>query len=244
MPFFIISLLIQVALVIHIVKTGRNTTWIWIVVMLPLAGSIAYFILEVLPELSNSRTGRRAGRKVRSSLNPNKDISSAARQYSMSDTVENSIRLADECLRKGLFVEARELYQKCLKGLHADDPNLMFGLAKSEFGAENYYETKEILDKLIALNPDYKNQDAHLLYARALEKLGDLDGAKHEYEALHDYYSGPEASYYYAVFLKSQNQMEQAQKILLEIMNTAKYSGKHYSTLHKETLKMVKSELS
>ena len=49
MPLFILSILIQVALVIHIVKTGRSTTWIWIVVMLPVAGSIAYFVLEGLP---------------------------------------------------------------------------------------------------------------------------------------------------------------------------------------------------
>ena len=37
MPLFILSILLQIALVVHIVRTGRNTTWIWIVVMLPLA---------------------------------------------------------------------------------------------------------------------------------------------------------------------------------------------------------------
>ncbi|PCK07520.1 MAG: hypothetical protein COA42_13985 [Alteromonadaceae bacterium] len=32
MPLFILSLLFQVGFVIHIIKTGRSTTWIWIVI--------------------------------------------------------------------------------------------------------------------------------------------------------------------------------------------------------------------
>ena len=64
----------QVALVVHIIKTGRDTKWVWIVVMLPLAGSIAYLLLEVLPDVSNTRAGQAAGKKVKSVVNPNKDI--------------------------------------------------------------------------------------------------------------------------------------------------------------------------
>ncbi len=55
MPILILSAILQVALVVHIIKTGRSTTWIWIVVMLPLAGSIAYLLLEVLPDLMAGR---------------------------------------------------------------------------------------------------------------------------------------------------------------------------------------------
>ncbi len=243
MPFFILSLIIQVAFVIHIVKTGRNTTWIWIVIMLPMAGSIAYFILEVLPDLTNSRAGRSAGRRVTTAINPNKGLKQAAHQYSISDTVENRLRLADECMAKGRYQDAKTLYEKCLMGVHSDDPTSMVGLAKAEFMLGNYPQTKSILDRLIKENPDYKNQDAHLLYARALEALGDESGALHEYEVLHDYFSGPEASFYYGLFLKSQNQHEEAQGIFNEIIKKANLSSKHYSVLHKDILKRTKNEV-
>ncbi len=243
MPFFILSLLIQVALVIHVVKTGKNTTWIWIVVMLPLAGSIAYFVLEILPELTSSRAGRSTGRKVRSAINPNSDINAAAREYAQSDTVANSVRLAEECCNKAMFLQAKELYLKCLTGIHASDPALMFGLAKSDFGLNNFSETKATLDKLIQLNPEYKNQEAHLLYARALEMLTDVTAARHEYETLQAYYSGPDACYFYGVFLISQGQLEQGREVLQGVLEKADHAGKHYQSLHKEILKKVKASL-
>ncbi|MGQ8366686.1 tetratricopeptide repeat protein [Glaciecola sp. 1036] len=244
MPFFILSILIQVALVIHVVKTGRNTTWIWIVVMLPVAGSIAYFILEVLPELTNSRAGRNAGRKVGAVINPNKGFNQAAHNFSVSGTVDNTKRLADECMAKGLYSDAKTLYEKCLVGIHAKDPSAMVGLANAEFMLGHYAKTKTLLDDLIASNPNYKNQDAHLLYARTLEALDEVTGALHEYEVLHDYFSGPEASFYYALFLKKQNQKETANEIFSQIINKAKMSGKHYSSLHKDILKRAKNELA
>ena len=74
MPLFILSIIMQVALVLHIVKTGRNTTWIWIVVMLPLAGSIAYLVVELLPDFFGSRAGRNATRSIPKVVNPNREL--------------------------------------------------------------------------------------------------------------------------------------------------------------------------
>lgn len=243
MPFLVLSILIQVALVIHILKTGRNTIWIWIVVILPMAGSIAYVLIEVLPDLLNTRSGRQASRKIRSIVNPNQGLNLAASNYSMSDTVENSMRLADECLEKGMFQDAKDLYIKCLKGIHSDDPVIMYGVARCDFALENYQQAKETLDKLIELNPDYKNQNAHLLYARSLEKIGDLISAQHEYETLHSYFNGPEANYYYAMYLKSQNRSEEAKTILSEIVEKSKLSGRHYNSLYKDLIKNAKTQL-
>jgi hypothetical protein len=204
MPFFVLSIILQVALVLHIVKTGRNTMWIWIVVMLPFAGSVAYLIVEVMPGLLGSRSGRHAVRKISKVVNPNKDLNEALGNFEVLDSIENSMRLADEFLNKQMYSEAKQLYEKCLKGVHKTDPVIMHGLAQSEFGLGSFQVTKDILDNLISLNPEFKNPDAHLLYAKTLESLGDFDGASHEYEALCQYYSGPEAKYrYYLLSIKS-----------------------------------------
>ena len=243
MPFLILSILLQACLVIHIIRTGRSTTWIWVVVMLPLAGAIAYSFLEVLPDIADSRSGKHAGRKIQSIINPNKAINETARNYTVSDTVQNSMQLAEECLNKNMYTEAKELYKKCLNGVNSTDPDLMFGLAKCDFEAGKFADVRETLDKLIENNPDYKNQNAHLLYARSLENIGDNTSAQHEYETLHKYFSGPEASYFFAMFLKSQNQGKHAKTLFSEIVEKSKMSGRHYNNLYKEIISSAKREL-
>lgn len=242
MPIFILSILIQVAFVIHIVKTGRNTTWIWIVIMLPLAGSIAYLILEILPEITASRSGRKTGSKIGKLLNPDKEINQAAQNYSIVDTVENSLTLAKEFLNKNMFEEAKEIYNKCLKGLHEHDPEIMQGLATAEFGIKNYTEVKVILDDLIAKNPDYKNADAHLLYARTLEKLNRIDAALEEYQVLNSYFPGPEASYRYAMLLKKCGDSKKSIELINKIIFDAKNSSEHYNSLYRDWIKSAKNE--
>jgi hypothetical protein len=243
-PFFILSILIQVCLVIHILKTGRPTIWIWVVVLLPMAGTIAYVIMEILPELMGTRTGRRAVQNISKTINPNKDLNRASFELERADTVENNMRLADEFLARNQFAEAKALYEKCLRGVHATDPAIMAGLAKAEFGLGEFATAKTILDRLIETNPNYKNESCHLLYARALEILNDIPGAEHEYQALAKYYSGPEAKYRYALLCKRTGKTLEAKKLLEEILSTFRTSGKHYEYLHKEWLGKVKEELN
>jgi hypothetical protein len=241
-PIFIISIIVQVLLVLHVVKTGRNTTWIWIVVMLPIAGSIVYFLVEVLPGITGSPTGRRTKRKITEIINPDKDINHAASNYSITDTVENSIKLAEECINNGMYEEAKQLYKKCLSGVHEHDPDIMYGLAKSEFGLSNFDTVKSILNDLIEFNPEYKNQEAHLLYARSLEKLNDTKEAIEEYEILDSYYSGPEPTCRLAILLKKQGQSEKANELLKKIIHKSKISGGHYNRLHKKWVILAKKE--
>jgi hypothetical protein len=244
MPLIVLSVLVQAALVIHIIKTGRNTTWIWVVVILPGAGSIAYLLLEVLPDLMNTKSGRSAGRKIQTVVNPNKDINAAAKNFAVSDSVENSMKLAEECFKKGLYSDAKELYAKSLRGVHADNPDLLYGLAKTDYELGNFSETRDTLDKLIELNPEYKNQEAHLLYARTLEALGEVAAALHEYETLHGYFSGPKASYHFGKFLQGQNQPDKAREIFNHILHIAKNSPSHYRSTHKEIIRLAKIEAS
>ena len=66
-PFFILVLVVQVILIVHCVRTGRNTLWIWVLALLSLAGAIAYIAVELIPDLFRSRTARSALRNGRMS---------------------------------------------------------------------------------------------------------------------------------------------------------------------------------
>jgi hypothetical protein len=51
MSILIISLLIQVGFIIHVIKTGRNFLWIWVLIIPGIAvpGIIAYIAIEIIP---------------------------------------------------------------------------------------------------------------------------------------------------------------------------------------------------
>lgn len=234
MPFFLLSLIFQVALVVHIVKTGRNTMWIWIVIMLPLAGAVAYLLIEVLPGLGQSRTGRKAVRTVSSALDPNRDLRLAQSQFERSDTIENKMKLANELLNKQEFEQALELFSTCLNGLYQTDPYIMLGLAKAQFGCKQFAEAKTTLDTLIEHNPDFKDHSGHLLYARCLEGLDNNNAACEEYATLRQYYPGPEAKYRYGLLCMKMDKPALAKELFDEILLDAKNGGPHYNKVHKE----------
>lgn len=244
MPFFIISIIVQIGFVIHIMKTGRNTTWIWIVMMLPAAGAAAYFFIEILPGLLGSRTGWKAQKAVNDLISPNRDLKRASNDFEMADTVGNSARLASEHLVKEQYQEAKDLYDKCLSGLYEDDPNFLFGRAQAEYGLEEYTEVKQTLDDLIRLNPDFKNVDAHLLYAKNLVKLDDIQAALKEFEVLDETFPGPEASYRYAMILKGLGRDDEAQALFEKIQKNAQLADKHYRARYKQWIKLAKEALT
>ncbi|MDJ0877868.1 MAG: tetratricopeptide repeat protein [Halieaceae bacterium] len=237
------SVLLQVIFVIHVVRTGRDTKWIWIVLMLPFAGSLAYFFLEVLPDLRNSRSTRRMARKMESVIQPGKRMDDALQDFETASTADNAIRLAEELSEQGLDSEAAEIYRQSLRGPHENDHQLLQGLANAEFRMGDYAGARATLDRLIEHNPDFKNADAHLLYARACELSGDEDAALHEYETLDGYFPGPEATYYLAKLLKSRGQAAAARALFDKIVATAKISGRHYQSVHREMITEAEREI-
>jgi hypothetical protein len=239
---FGLSILVQILLVIHIMKTGRNTYWIYLVIFAPLIGSVAYLIIELLPEFFATRTGRKLSQNLDNAINPHRDLKKAALNLEIADTVENARRLAQQCLDSGRFADARDLFRKSLNGLYHDDPNLMLGLAQSEFGLGEFQQVKNTLDELKQKNPDYRHADAHLLYARALESLGDTAAALHEYEVLADYYPGPEPVVRLGLLLQQLGRGQEAQARFARVLTLAKNSGRNYRDFHKEWIAIAKRE--
>lgn len=243
MPIFGLTTLLSIIAIVHAIKTGRNQLWISALLFLPGIGVLAYFIVEVLPELLGGRTGRNATRAVGNVINPNKSLEEAKREYKISATAKNAVELADIYAAKGQFAEASPLYQDALSGLNEHNPDTMHKLAASEFGLQHFEKTKTLLDTLIEKNPDYKNQDAHLLYARTHEALGNHDAATEEYETLIKYYTGPEPHYRYAVMLAELNNHDRAQELFKSVVEKADLSPKHYRSMHKEWISKSRAQI-
>lgn len=234
--FFILSIVVQVLLIVHCIKTGRNTIWIWVLALLSYAGIIAYIAAELLPELLGSRTAKRAGRNVKKMLNPTAELRRYEDAARVGGNVASLQDYAKELTRQGRYDEAIAQYRKALTGLYEHDPNLMLGVAQAQFGKGDASGTRQTLDDLIRLNPDFRSPEGHLLYARALEGEGNTAKALEEYKVLASSYPGAEAGARYAQLLKSQGRAEEARKIAQDLLDAARIAPDHYRRAQKEWL--------
>ena len=190
MPLMILSVVVQIALIVHAVRTGRSPYWVFIILLVPGIGSLAYFIVELLPELTGNHRARRAYRGIRKTLDPGADLRQRQREHRLSGSVDAARHLASELIASGKFAEAIEHYEKALTGLYEDDPDLLLGLAQAQFANKDYEQSKQTLEGLIEKSPDFRSPEGHLLYARAAEQCEDLALAETEYKAIAAYYAG------------------------------------------------------
>ena len=228
MRIVFLSLLVQVLLIIHVIKTGRNQIWIWVLALLSFPGAIAYIAAEIVPELFRSRAAQRAGRGLRRAMDPERDLRRYANEVQVAGNVASRQRYAEELVRHQQYDEAIRQYRGALTGLYEHDPNLMLGLAHAQFGKGDPAAARTTLDELIRQNPDFRSPDGHLLYARALEAEGNVQKALEEYAVLAPSYPGAEAAVRYAQLLKAQGRLTEAQKVVRELLEQARIAPRHY----------------
>lgn len=236
MGFLILSIAIQAGLIIHVIKTGRNQIWIWVLALLSLPGAIAYIAVEIVPDLFRSRTAQRTARGLKKAMDPQADLRRYESEARLSGGVAAKQRYAEELARHGRHDEAITQYRETLTGLYEHDPNLMLGLAQAQFAKGDATATRATLDDLIRLNPDFRSPQGHLLYARAFEAEGNFPKALEEYQVLAPSYPGAEAAVRYAQLLQSQGRREEARKIARELLEQARISPAHYRKAQKSWL--------
>jgi hypothetical protein len=226
----------QAGLIVHCIKTGRNTMWIYVLVLLPGVGGLAYIVAELLPELLRGRSAQRARRSFRKVLDPHADLRRYESEARVTGGVASRQRFAEELVRQGRHDEAIANYRQILTGLYEHDPNMMLGLARAQFGKGDSSGARSTLDDLIRLNPDFKSPEGHLLYARALESEGNVEKALQEYAVLAPYYPGAEAATRYAQLLDSSGKSDEARRVARELLDEARIAPAHYRKAQKSWL--------
>jgi hypothetical protein len=236
MAFLILSIAIQAGLIIHVIKTGRNQIWIWVLALLSFPGIIAYVAVEIIPDLFRSRTAQRTARGFKRAMDPTADLRRYESEARLTGNVSGRQRYAEELTRHGRYDEAIAQYREALTGLYEHDPNLLLGVAQAQFAKGDATAARTTLDDLIRLNPDFRSPHGHLLYARALEQEGNVTKALEEYQVLAPAYPGAEAAVRYAQLLKAQGRREDAQKVARELLEQARIAPAHYRRAQKSWL--------
>jgi len=179
MPILILSLIIQVTLIIHVIRTGRPTWWIFLILFAPGIGSTIYVLLEILPNTGIFSTVRKAEQRVIKALDPTRELRAAQEAFDLTPTVGNRLRLAHASVEMGDFANAEMLYRDCLEGQFVDDPTALLGHARTLVELGRHKEAIERINQLRVFGREGPAEA--LVFARAAEALGQNEDAEEAY---------------------------------------------------------------
>ncbi|MGV3479043.1 MAG: tetratricopeptide repeat protein [Sphingobium sp.] len=217
MPWLIASALIQIACAIHVIRNGRNQTWIMVIMFLPLAGAAAYFILEILPGLRGNRHVRTAHARAVAHFDPERDLRAAQEALSLADTVANRIAMADALAGLDRHEEAISYYREALARSPGGDDRVKAKLARALIEIGEAAEAERLVDEIAQPSGIGEQDRLAMLRARILEAQGKIAPAMAIYADLVSRYPGEEARCRYAALLLQAGDRRRARGVLEEV---------------------------
>ena len=133
MIFALVPYILQLALIIHCIKTNKPFYWIYLIIFIPYVGGVAYLLVELLPALLNSRQLRQTGQSIVRTFNPSVTIKKLEEQLKNQDTVSKRTALAQAYIEAQQYDKAVPLLRSCLSGPFADDRAILLLLAQALF---------------------------------------------------------------------------------------------------------------
>jgi hypothetical protein len=125
MPLALIIVALQVIAVVHLFRPGRDMRWLFLIILLPAIGCLAYFVVEVLPSLQQNRAARDVLRRARNAVDPHRGVREGSLDYERSQNIETASRLAGELTKAGRHEEAIRVCTEARTGLFEDDPKIL-----------------------------------------------------------------------------------------------------------------------
>jgi hypothetical protein len=235
-----LHVLIAIFFAIHVIRTGQDRYWLFVLFAFPLLGSLVYGIAIWLPMVRHSRQGRQVVSGVQRLLDPSKELRAAQDALDISATPNARLRLADALRNAGRASEAVAQYHEVLTGIYAKDPQIRVHLAAALLDAGKATDARAELEQLIAEQPNFKSPEGHLIYARAVAATGDRPKAREEFETLVGYYAGLEARARYAELLLEWGDLARCRQLMDESMKIAQRMPGGARAINRDWLAMLK----
>ena len=186
--------LVQIACVIHCVRSGRSGLWIMAIMGFPVLGSLAYAWFEILPQYQGRREVRAVKQAAAKKLDPERDIRLAREALELADTAANRSALADALADEGRWDEAAAHYEQALaKSPGGGDRAAKVKLARAELEGGNPAAARAILEVLEPSGSPSENDRTALLLARSLDESGEAERALEVYRDVGERLPGAEA---------------------------------------------------
>ena len=237
--FYYIVLGLNIFCVIHMIRRGTVNRWIWLVIFVPIIGSLVYIYSEIL---SNRNLIRKPNINIGAVLNPGAQIKKLEDDLQFTDTFANKIKLADAYLAAGQTERAINLYKDSLSGAFTENEHVLAQLMTAYYEQGQYAEVITIGKKLYKL-PQFARSKAHLSYALSLENTGETELAENEFKVMKGRYSYFEQRYQYGLFLTRQDRDDEASNIFSEMLNEQPHLGPVEKKTNRVWLAKAKDEL-
>jgi hypothetical protein len=229
----------QIICIVHAVRTGR-TNWIWIILVFPVVGSIAYLASEVRVDRGG---GRKLAGQIVDVIQPSRKLVALRAEVEACSSVENRLALAEECARHKLYDEALQLYNSASTGVHKDDPEVLKQRAILQFEMGKHGDAKATLDHLFEIKPRERTPAMRLLFARVIETEGDPDATLSAYEAATPGALGDEVRCRYAGALERAGRRDDAFAIYERIVKESARAASRYRRDNREWIQTAKAKL-
>lgn len=202
MPFFGLGLHILLALfcAIHVVRSGQQFYWLFILFAFPMLGSLVYIFTIYLPSARLERGALNAMSAAAKALDPARQVRVARADYQHMPTAQNQMHLAAVLLDMGDAEEAADLYENALKGPLASDPELLLGAARAWTTCQQYARALPHLERLQNTHPAFRPEAVCLLLARCYGGTARPVDAKEMFQGTIDRFGTFEARAEYAIW--------------------------------------------
>ncbi len=196
---------------VHVVRTGKEMYWLWILVIGGPLGAAFYFFAVLLPEMLGGRAARNMSRAAVKAMDPEREYRAALRNLEDTPTVGNRMKVAQAAAALGRWSDAEAQWALCLEGHWADDPTILLGHANALLELGRFEDALKRLEQVRALGRDGETPAVALAFARAYEGLGRNEEADDAYRFAADRVPGLEAGARYVAFMAKTGRREDAE---------------------------------
>ena len=219
MPFVGLGLYYVLALfcAVHVVRSGQQLYWLFILFAFPLLGGLVYFFMVYLPESRLRHGARRAVGAAARAMDPGRAVREARANFDATPTAQHQMQLAEALLDAGAAAEAAAQFAACLKGPFATDLDIRWGAARAGLESGQPADALAHLATIVAVKPDYRPEAVLLLRARASGALGRGEDARRDFEAAVQRFGSFEAHAEYAIWARASGDRATAERLQAEI---------------------------
>lgn len=239
-----VHVIIALFFAIHALRTGRPIYWLIILFSFPGLGSIAYFFAEYLPTHKLNRGVQQVSKSALKLLDPSRELRDAEQAFDLTPTVQNRIRLASALDEAGQSAEAAAQFDACLNGPFANDLELCFLAAKAKLHNKQAGEAVELLNKVRALQAEFRAEQVSLLLAKSYAATNNETLARQEYINALNSFGSTDCKAEYALWAASSGDVVTAKKLRLDLENSWQHWNKHTRSLYKPVLNEIDAALS
>jgi hypothetical protein len=244
MPYFgggLLHLVIAGFFAVHVVRTGREYYWLYLLFAIPYVGSAVYFFAVYLPTSRLHHDVRRAASATARVLDPGRELREAEKAFDLAPTAQNQMRLASALLEAGDYAKAAGHYESCLKGPFASDPVIRLGAARARMQNGQNAIALELLESIRKQTPDFRPEQTIVALAKAYAAEGRHDEAREQFLAAVGRFASVESRAEYAIWALGRGNSAAANEQQQEIERAMKYWNKYNREMHRPVMKRLEA---